>query len=93
MIWLTKAVHGETPSGGYYLLQVVTEMWGKGKRDRGLHWPSASVGVARKGLKPLCAGIGYAKCFGEEGQCCQHMGGGKVVLRVSNQLETSWNWL
>lgn len=41
----------------------------------------------------LCAGIGYSQWLWEEGQCCQHMDGGKMMLRVSNQLETSWNWL
>lgn len=46
-----------------YLLQLVTMAWDKTKKGKDLHWPSASTGAARKGLKPLYAVISYAKRF------------------------------
>lgn len=89
-ILLAEWSGSQRPGMENYLLQVVTMAWGKSKRDRGLHWPSTSFGAARKGLTILCAGIGYAKWFWEEGRCCQHMDGGKMMLSlqpVGNFLE------
>lgn len=52
MVWLTKAMHDDTPSGG--ICAGLTAVWDENKSDQSLHWSSTSIGVARKGLKALC---------------------------------------
>lgn len=52
MIWLTEAMGDDTPSGG--TCAGLTVVWEENKSDKGLHWYSTSIGVARKGLKALC---------------------------------------
>lgn len=80
------------PSGE--LLQGVTLIWDKIKNGRGLHWPSYLHWGGQEGLEDTACRNKLQQLFQVifgKSSAVNTVGDAKMLLRVSNYLEASWN--